>query len=126
MAGLHGIALPDVIDSRLPGLAARLASLGIVFLPLPLPALLALYGWIIPLLAIALVPPNTLQVLFDYAPAITMPLPYARDRRIQPLRALFERFAWRPSAGWAVAAAALSACGILALNQVTSFLYWQF
>jgi D-alanyl-lipoteichoic acid acyltransferase DltB (MBOAT superfamily) len=126
MAGLHGIALPDVIDSRLHGLAARLARLGIVFLPLPLPVLLALYGWILPLLAIALAPPNMLQVLFDYAPAITMPLPYARDRRIQPLRGLFERLAWRPSAGWAVAAAALSVCGILALNQVTSFLYWQF
>jgi len=126
MAGLHGIALPDVIDSRMHGPAARLASLGIVFLPLPLPVLLALYGWILPLLAIALVPPNMLQVLFKYAPAITMPLPYQRDPRIQPLRGLFERLAWRPSAGWAVAVAALSLCGILALNQVTSFLYWQF
>jgi len=115
-----------VIDSRMHGLAARLAHLGIVFLPLPLPVLLALYGWILPLLAIALVPPNMLQVLFKYAPAITMPLPYQRDPRIQPLRGLFERLAWRPSAGWAVAVAALSLCGILALNQVTSFLYWQF
>jgi D-alanyl-lipoteichoic acid acyltransferase DltB (MBOAT superfamily) len=126
MAGLHGIALPDVIDSRLPALAAMLGRIGIVFAPLPLPPLLALYGWILALLMVALVPPNILQLMHDHEPAITLPLPYAQDRRPAPFRHVFEQLAWRPTAAWAVATAVLSAGGILALNQVTEFLYWQF
>jgi hypothetical protein len=78
------------------------------------------------LLAIALVPPNMLQILFAWQPAITMPLPYAQDRRVQPWRAALRHLQWQPNAAWAVAAAGVSACGILALNQVTAFLYWQF
>jgi hypothetical protein len=64
--------------------------------------------------------------MYAYEPAITMPLPYSQDRRIAPLRSLWQGLRWRPSAGWAVGAAALSTFGILALNQVTAFLYWQF
>jgi D-alanyl-lipoteichoic acid acyltransferase DltB (MBOAT superfamily) len=126
MVGLHGIALPDVIDSRLHGLAAVLAHAGIVFRPLPLPTLLTLAAWILLLLPIALIPPNILQIMYAYEPAITMPLPYDRDRRLAPFRRFWQSVAWRPSVPWAVAAGALSACGILALNQVTAFLYWQF
>ena len=126
MLGLHGVALPDVIDSRLHGLATILAHAGIVFRPLPLPTLLTLYAWIAVLLAVALIPPNILQIMYAYEPAITMPLPYDKDRRLAPLRAFWQNIHWRPSAPWAITAAALSACGILALNQVTAFLYWQF
>jgi alginate O-acetyltransferase complex protein AlgI len=126
MVGLHGIALPDVIDSRLHALAVLLGHAGVVFRPLPLPTLLTLYGWIIVLLAVALVPPNILQMMYAYEPAITMPLPYDQDRRIAPLRALWQNLRWRPTTGWAIATGALTACGILTLNQVTAFLYWQF
>jgi D-alanyl-lipoteichoic acid acyltransferase DltB (MBOAT superfamily) len=126
MAFAHGVALPDVIDSRLHGLATVLAHLGVSFVPAPLPTLLTLAGWIAVLLAIALIPPNTLQILYGYEPAITMPLPFDQDRRVAPFRRLWRGLRWQPSAGWAIAAAGLSACGILALNQVTAFLYWQF
>ncbi len=126
MAGLHGLALPDVIDSRLPALAGLLVHLGVTFVPLPLPVLLSLAGWIVVMLAIALVPPNILQIMFRTEPAITMPLPYGEDRRVAVFRRLWQRLAWRPSTGWALATAGLSACGILALNQVSAFLYWQF
>ncbi len=126
MAFAHGVALPDVIDSRLHGLATVLAHLGVSFVPAPLPTLLTLAGWIVVLLAIALIPPNTLQILYAYEPAITMPLPFDQDRRVAPFRRLWQGLKWQPSTGWAIAAAGLSACGILALNQVTAFLYWQF
>jgi hypothetical protein len=126
MAGLHGMAVPDVIASRLHGIASVLAHLGVAFTPAPLPALLTLTEWIVLLLAIALIPPNILQIMYEYEPAITMPLPYVQDRRIAPFRALWQRVTWRPGTAWALAAAGLSACGILALNQVTAFLYWQF
>jgi D-alanyl-lipoteichoic acid acyltransferase DltB (MBOAT superfamily) len=126
MAGLHGLAVPDVIASRLHGIGSLLAHLGVAFTPAPLPVLLTLAEWIVLLLAIALIPPNILQMMYVYEPAITMPLPFAQDRRIAPFRGLWQRVTWRPSTAWALAAAGLSACGILALNQVTAFLYWQF
>ncbi len=126
LVGAHGIALPDVIDSRLHGLATLLGHFGVVFRPLPLPTLLTLYAWITVLLAIALVPPNILQIMYAYQPAITMPLAYRQDRRIAPFRRYWQHLHWRPSAGWALGAAVISAFGILALNQVTAFLYWQF
>ncbi len=126
MAGLHGVALPDVIQSRLQSLAALLGRVGVVFEPRPLPDLLAMYAWIAALLAMALVPPNVLQMMYGTDPAITLPLPYGRDPRIAPWRRLFTRLAWRPNAGWAVAAGFVSLSGLLALNHVTAFLYWQF
>jgi len=125
-AGLHGLALPDVIASRLPSLAAHLAQAGITFAPLPLPPLLAMAAWILALLAIALLLPNLLQIMAPWQPAITLPLPYGDDRRIAPLAPLLRHLAWRPTPFWAAAAAAVSACAILALNHVTAFLYWQF
>ena len=126
MAGLHGIVLPTVIASRLPTLGAGLVQFGVSFAPASLPGLLALYAWMAVLLAVALVPPNILQLLQTYEPAITMPVPYAKDPRMAPLRSVFARLAWQPNAGWAVTVAAMSLLGILSLNQVTEFLYWQF
>ena len=126
MTGLHGVALPDVIQSRLQPLAAILGRLGVAFEPRPLPDLLAMLAWIAALLAIALVPPNVLQMMYRTEPAITLPLPYGTDPRIAPFRRLFTPLAWQPSAGWAVAAGVVSLSGILALNHVTAFLYWQF
>ncbi len=126
MAGLHGITLPNVIESRLPGLAASLAHWGIGFGNGSLPALVGLYGWMAVLLAIALIPPNILQIMLRWEPAITLPLPYMKDGRLHPFSRLFTGLEWQPSPGWAVGVAALSVFGILALSQVTEFLYWQF
>ncbi len=126
LVGAQGFALPDVIASRAPALAHLLGHVGASFTPISLPVLLTLYAWIIGLLTLALLPPNVLQVMYGFAPAITMPVSYAADQRLAPLRALFIRLRWQPSAGWAVVTAAASVAGILALNQVTAFLYWQF
>ena len=126
LVGWHGIVLPSVIAARLPGLAGALGHLGVTFAPGSLPALLALYGWMGLLLLIALVPPNILQIMRPYGPAITLPAPYPGDGKLAPFAALLGRLQWRPSPGWAVAVAGLSLLGILALSQVTEFLYWQF
>jgi hypothetical protein len=126
MAGLHGITLPNVIESRLPGLVAALAHLGIGFTNGSLPVLMTLYLWMAVLLAIALIPPNILQIMLPWEPAITLPLPYRKDGKLHPFSRVFNSLTWRPTPGWAVGIAALSTFGLLALSQVTEFLYWQF
>jgi alginate O-acetyltransferase complex protein AlgI len=66
------------------------------------------------------VPPNSLQMLSRYEPALGV-----RPRPDQPSN-LFARIAWRPSLGWAVGMSVVSALGILSLGQLSTFLYWQF
>ena len=124
--GWHGAVLPSVVASRLPALAGALRPLGISFASGSLPALLALYGWMVFLLLIALVPPNILQIMRSYSPAITMPAPYPGEGKLAPFAALLTRLQWQPSPGWAVTVAGMSLLGVLALSQVTEFLYWQF
>ncbi len=126
MAGLHGISLPNVIAARLPGLGTALAHLGIRFENGSLPVLVTLYAWIACLLMLALIPPNILQIMLRWEPAITLPLPYLKDGKLAPFSGLFTGLEWQPTTRWAVGVAALSVFGILALSQVTEFLYWQF
>ncbi len=126
MFGLHGAVLPDVIGYRMPELAALLAHAGVGFAGGSLPVLLTLYGWMTALLLLALIPPNILQIMRPWEPAITLPAPYLKDGKLAPFSRAFSRLQWQPSAGWAVGLAATSVLGILALSQVSEFLYWQF
>ena len=126
MFGLHGAVLPDVIGNRMPELAALLAHAGVGFAGGSLPVLLTLYGWMAALLLLALIPPNILQIMRPWEPAITLPAPYLKDGKLAPFSRAFSRLQWQPSAGWAVGLAATSVLGILALSQVSEFLYWQF
>jgi alginate O-acetyltransferase complex protein AlgI len=126
MFGFHGIVLPNVIESRLPALGAALAHAGVAFGPGSLPVLLTLYAWMAVLLLIALIPPNILQIMLAWEPAITLPAPYLKDGKLAPFSRLFTGLEWQPTSGWAIGVAAMSVLGILALSQVTEFLYWQF
>ena len=124
MFGLHGIELPEVIANRLPAFGGALRHYGITFAPGSLTELLYLYGWIGALLLIAWCMPNVLEIMREYGPAITGPVRPAS--RPSPLRWLSDKLVWRPSVGWALATAATTAVGVLAVNHVTEFLYWQF
>ena len=119
MFGLHGIELPEVIQTRLSGIGSVLSGLGVTFGPKSITELLALGGWCGALLCIALTAPNVLQILREYEPALPSTAPAA-------VTGVKVRLTWRPTMRWALATAAASACGVLALNQVTEFLYWQF
>ena len=79
------------------------------------------------LLFVALTFPNVLQILRDFEPALpsTAP-PAAANEGAGWWRRTAGLLVWRPTLGWALVTAAISAVGILALNQVTEFLYWQF
>jgi D-alanyl-lipoteichoic acid acyltransferase DltB (MBOAT superfamily) len=125
LAGLHGLVLPDQLANGFPGLAAALSRLGVGFAPDDRVGLGMLYGWIAVLLAIALVPPNTLEMLRAWQPAVTMPAATSLGR-LDLWRGLASRLQFSLSPVWAVATAVLLTLGVLGVNRVSEFLYWQF
>src|SRR5207253_1901231 len=74
-------------------------------------------SWIAGLLAIALLLPNTQQIMTRFEPGLGLhPDTPNVPRRLQ----------WRPSAAWAVGIAVLLAWSFLHINRPSDFLYWQF
>jgi alginate O-acetyltransferase complex protein AlgI len=121
MAGLHGFALPE-------GVMEHLGSLpGVVHLLRLVPDaawrvddFLALVKWTGLLLFIALVCPNTLQILAEYEPALGI------KRRPTPGWLPGAGLRWRASLAWAVAVAAITALAVGHMGGKSEFLYWQF
>jgi alginate O-acetyltransferase complex protein AlgI len=71
------------------------------------------------MLAIALLMPNTLQMLAAYEPAIGVKPEKTPPRVVRIL-------AWKPNRAWAVGLAGVALAGMLSLGQLSEFLYWQF
>jgi alginate O-acetyltransferase complex protein AlgI len=76
--------------------------------------------WIAAPAFIALLCPNTLQMLSKYGPALDW-RPNPQDRAT-----VTPKIAWRPSLAWAAAISIIVAIGILYLGGQSEFLYWQF
>ena len=98
-------------------------------LPHDAAAIAATYGtdikqaalWVAILLFIALVCPNTLEILAPYEPALGVkPEPNA------PALGGFRIPAWGPSLPWAVALSVIAAVAIFYTGGPSEFLYWQF
>jgi D-alanyl-lipoteichoic acid acyltransferase DltB (MBOAT superfamily) len=106
LTGLHGILPPE--EAELSGVELAVS-----------------YGWIAVLAAIALVPPNALEMLRAWEPAITMPAetPFGC---LDLWRGLSARLSFSLSPRWALATGALMAIGVMGVNQVSEFLYWHF
>ncbi len=98
-------------------------------LPHGLGAVALIYGteiektamWTAALLFIALVCPNTLQILAPYEPALGV-----KSQSTAPLIGRLRIPAWGPSLPWAVAMSAVAAMAIVSLGGPSEFLYWQF
>jgi len=101
MLGLHGIGLSGLRNDLAIGFK-RVAF------------------WIVVPAFIALVCPNTLQILSRYEPALGWK-PSPHDGATAKTRLL-----WTPSLAWAVAVSIIAAVGILYLGGQSEFLYWQF
>jgi alginate O-acetyltransferase complex protein AlgI len=125
MIGLHGVVLPEALATELPGLAAALRHAGIGFDAENMSESGLLWGWIAVLLMIALVPPNMLEMLRPWQPAITMPATSPAGR-LDMLRGLAGRLTFSLSPRWALATAVVAVVGLLGLSHVSEFLYWQF
>jgi D-alanyl-lipoteichoic acid acyltransferase DltB (MBOAT superfamily) len=119
MIGAYGVTLPQAVFSRLGSVADVLASLGVRPAWTSGSLLMTATIRISLLLAIALLMPNTLQMLAAFEPAIGVK-PGKTSTRLE--RAL----AWRPSVPWAVGLACVALAGALSLGELSEFLYWQF
>jgi len=100
MIGLHGVGLSQLKDISVG--RTRIAF------------------WIAAPAVVALVCPNTLQILSQYQPALGWNHT-SQDGATAKLRLL-----WTPSLAWAVAVSVIVAIGILYLGGQSEFLYWQF
>jgi D-alanyl-lipoteichoic acid acyltransferase DltB (MBOAT superfamily) len=108
MACAQGIALPQAILAHVGKVSWAHAGFGSGA------ALLHALGWVAALLAVALLCPNSMQILAAYRPALGI-------RAGGPVW-----FAWRPNAVWAIGVGVAAAAGFLSLGQLSEFLYWQF
>ena len=102
MLGLHGIGWSQLTGSDVVVGRTRVAF------------------WIAVSAFIALVCPNTLQILSQYEPALGWK-PTPHDGATATTRLL-----WTPSLAWLVAVSIMAAMGILYLGGQSEFLYWQF
>ena len=122
---LNGAVLPVALAEQSPALAGVLSALNIGFAPLPLDGLVKIWMWIVPLLAIAVLSPNVLEIMRKYQPAITMPGETAAGR-VDFFGKIARKLSWAPSSAWAVTAAGLAVVSVFSLFRVSEFLYWNF
>jgi alginate O-acetyltransferase complex protein AlgI len=120
MFGLHGIGLPQALFDPLASLAARSGGWLHVSSEISATDLIGAIGWVLALLAGALMLPNTLQILERYTPALSAARP-ALD--IGWLRRVLT---WTPSLTWAAGLGVLACVAVFRLGGQSEFLYWQF
>ena len=119
LIGQNGAALPQAVYDHLG--AGWLQRIGVVSVP---PELWSSHEfgrmvmWIFGPMLIALICPNTLQILARYEPALGVkPPPTTFASRLTE---------WRPSLPWAIGMSTVTASAIFFLGGHGEFLYWQF
>jgi len=117
--GLNGISLPREILER-SGLLNVLGSIVSVSDTQSATEFVLANAWILMLLLIALLLPNSVQIMARYEPVLGV-------KQLTPDNGRLARvLAWNPTIPWAVVMAALAAAAIMRLGGESEFLYWQF
>ncbi len=117
MVGLRGAVLPFNFRSLLEPIEPILAAMGIVFGSGSATDFMKVWLWIAVLGAIALMSPNTQQILSRFNPVLEVASAEIRESRF---------LVWKPSPRWAVAIGIIAFLGIISITRVSEFLYWQF
>jgi D-alanyl-lipoteichoic acid acyltransferase DltB (MBOAT superfamily) len=118
MAGFHGLGLPSAVADKLgmPGLGGMALLDGEVY-----PKMFAMSAATVAgVLSIALLAPNTLQVLARYEPTLSQVTRAPRVAGLGPL------IYWQPSLRWLALVAMLLAISMVRVTGQSEFLYWQF
>jgi len=115
MSGLHGCALPDDWLAKWGAFGQWLATHGVAFTESRALVPSGLINWIVILLAVVWLAPNTQQIMARFGPALVVPAPEYRGW-----------LQWRPAAWTAVPVAALALLVIVNLHKQSEFLYFQF
>ena len=116
MAGFNGFTLPDVWLAKWGAVGQWLAQQGATFDDTRGLVRTGLINWIVILLAMVWLAPNTQQIMSRYRPALAVlnEAPYQG------------RLLWRPAAWLAVPVAALAIVCVVNLHKHSEFLYFQF
>ena len=125
MFGINGVALPNAILARIGGVGDWLQEHGVRAYLSGGSDFLFTYLWVISLLLVVLLMPNTQQIMSRFEPALRI---YRSDSKyeIRLGERLTSRLLWQPSAGWSLMIGVVAALGILALTSISEFLYFQF
>ena len=116
MAGMNGAVLPaGLAFAARPFVGPLLDFFGIGFGAGSGTNFVLTYLWVAGLFALALLAPNTQQLMSDYRPVID-PLPVGKRSWIR----------WSYSPRWAAITAGAAFLGLSSLTRVSEFLYWQF
>ena len=116
MVGLNGISLPQQIYVQLGPLKGLLHA----STSMSAQEFVLAMTWLGTLLLIALLLPNTLQLMARYEPALGV-----LSKPAAPL-SLLRALDWTPTVPWAVAMSSLVVAAVLRLGGKSEFLYWQF
>jgi hypothetical protein len=120
MIGLNGISLPQRIHARLGPLKGLLESFVSASTDMSAQGFVLAMAWLGLLLLVALLLPNTLQLMARYEPALGV-----RSKLAGSLT-LLHALDWTPTVPWAVAMSALVVAAVMRLGGKSEFLYWQF
>jgi alginate O-acetyltransferase complex protein AlgI len=125
MAGINGVALPNAVIARLGDAGMWLQKAGVGVYLGGGSDFFFTWIWIMALLAVVLMMPNTQQIMSSFEPALRV---YQSDNKYQIRfgERLASRITWQPTAGWAVIIGIVAALGLLALTSISEFLYFQF
>ena len=125
MMGFNGISLPNAIGVRLGILGESLKVLGISFEIGGGSVFMATWSWIAILLPLALLMPNTQEIMKKFKPALDSKFIENRHS-IRLLKRFVSKITWKPNWHWAAIIALTATAGILSLSEVSEFLYFQF
>lgn len=122
MFGKNGISIPERYLDRLnqvAGLGDQLASMGVKFVETPYFIGLEIGSYMLLLLAVCWLLPNTQQIMMNYRPAI-----FTRDSEACP--SYLGWMQWRPHSAIAVMMAGVAIYSLSSMTGVSEFLYFQF
>jgi hypothetical protein len=117
MVGLHGVGMP--------GARFGAAAMHLLDGTVEVRAFASASALLLALLAIALLMPNSVQILSAYEPVLYTPKRAAEvPGLLRPL--LWRPLLWRPTLAWMVLFAAIATVSMIRLTGRSEFLYWQF
>jgi D-alanyl-lipoteichoic acid acyltransferase DltB (MBOAT superfamily) len=118
MTGLNGVGLPQELADRvhMASLGGMKLAGGEVYLHQFIPAA----GFLIGLFAIAILMPNSLQVMEKFKPTLTSP------NEPPKIAGFIPSLRWNPSLPWMGFFAVLALVAMLRMSGPSEFLYWQF
>jgi hypothetical protein len=111
MIGQHGIVIPTGLAFAFQAEQDLLLRLGVTFAEGSGTQLVKTWLWLLPLLGIVFLLPNTQEILARFGPVLEMP--EDESYVVPPL-------AWAPVVGF------IAFIGIISITRVSEFLYWQF